>query len=245
MLLAVDIGNTATKFGVFDGDTAVENIVIATRRNASADDLARMVADRISGVTGSIVSSVVPEINDAMRVFLAEATGSEPRFVAKTDDLGLTFNFSIETTGTDRLVNSFAAAELHGTPCIAISFGTATTIDVVSKDRRYLGGLIAPGPKTSAKALELVTSKLPNVDIVDTANVISATTEGAIQAGILYAQVGLIETVIPQMKLQIGKDAKTIATGGFAPLFAAKCGSIDVVEPDLTLLGLKMLYSRA
>lgn len=245
MLLAVDIGNTAIKFGRFDGDTLVENIAISTDRDAASEELAAAVNDRLEHVTDAIVSSVVPELNDAMRSFLARLTGREPRFVKATDDLGLSHSFATETFGTDRLVNAFAAAETYGAPSIAISFGTATTIDAVGKDREYLGGLIAPGPKVAAKALELVTSKLPEVRIEAPANVVNTTTESSIQAGILYSLIGLVESVVPRIRAEIGEDAKVIATGGFAALIAAKCLSIDHIEPDLTLLGLKMLYSRA
>ncbi|HTH51383.1 MAG TPA: type III pantothenate kinase [Pyrinomonadaceae bacterium] len=242
MLLAIDIGNTAIKCGVFDGDILISKFVVKTK-DYDADELHALIAHHLDPVPkNAIVSSVVPELSATVAQVLT-TTGCEARLITSKDDLGLTRSFSGETIGTDRLVNSFAAAELHGSPCIVISFGTATTIDVVNKDREHLGGLIAPGPKANAKALELITSQLPEVEIVEPESIVNTTTEGAIQAGIFYSQIGLVETAVRHVKREIGDDAKVVATGGFASMFAAKCGVIDVVEPDLTLLGLKMLYS--
>jgi len=245
MLLAIDIGNTAIKFGVFEDGDLVKKFIIPTDAEDVLADMSRAVGENVIGKPdGVIISSVVPEF-DALIYELFLRAGIAARQIKSTDDLGLTITFPVDGFGTDRLVNSFAAAEKYGAPCIVISFGTATTIDVVNKDRQYLGGLIAPGPRASAKALELVTSKLPEVEIDEPANVINTNTVAAIQAGIFYGQIGLVETAIPHIKAEIGENAKVVATGGFAPLIADKCGSIDLIEPDLTLYGLKMLYSRA
>jgi type III pantothenate kinase len=245
MLLALDIGNTAMKFGVFEGDELVSKFVLPSSRDYGHDDLRRALTAHFTGVpTGVIFSSVVPEI-DAVVNELFLRSGIAARQVTANDDLGLTFPSAVDHVGTDRLVNSFAAAERYGVPCIVVSLGTATTIDVVNDRREYLGGLIAPGPKMSAKALDVLASKLPEVEIAEPVNIINASTVSAIQAGIFYGQVGLIDSAIPHIKAEIGGNAKVIATGGFAPLIANKCASIDTVEPDLTLYGLKMLYSRA
>jgi type III pantothenate kinase len=124
------------------------------------------------------------------------------------------------------------------------AFGTATTIDAISRDREHLGGLIAPGPATTAKALGLAASKLPEVEITEPPGVIATNTVHAIQAGILYSQLGLVERVVPDMKQEIGPDARVIATGGFAQLIAGRCRVIDVVDRDLTLKGLDLLHRR-
>jgi type III pantothenate kinase len=243
MLLAVDIGNTSIKFGLFDGGEIASTHIIPTDKDSNAAGIEAAVGDWLpQAVSGAIVSSVVPEIDNAMSEYLS-ARGST-FFVKTTDDFGLSFNFPIDEAGTDRLVNSFAAAELYGVPCIVIALGTATTIDVVSRDRELLGGLIAPGPATAARALELAASKLPEVEIAEPSGVITTNTVNAMQAGIFYSQIGLIETSIPNIKSEVGDDATVIAIGGFAPLIAEKCRSVDVIEPNLTLLGLKMLYSR-
>jgi type III pantothenate kinase len=244
MLLAVDIGNTSIKFGLFDGDEIASTHIIPTVRNSTAADIAAATDAWLPGnLSAAIVSSVVPEL-DATIVEFLENRAPTFALVRATDDLGLAHNFPIDDAGTDRLVNAFAAAELHGVPCVVIAFGTATAIDAISRERGHLGGLIAPGPATSAKALGLVASKLPEVEIAEPPFVIATTTENAIQAGIFYSQIGLVESAVAHIKNEIGCDAKVVATGGFAPLIAAKCRSIDLVEPNLTLLGLKMLYSR-
>jgi len=233
------------KFGVFDGETLVSKFVIPTRRDYTAAEIAAEISGRIpSGIEGSILSSVVPEVNESLDTFLFQAVGRSARLVKATDDLGLSINFPVGDAGTDHLINSFAAAEIYGVPCIIVAFGTATTIDVVNREREHRGGLIAPGPRATAKALEIITSKLPEVEIHEVPKVISTNTIDAVRSGIFYSQVGLVNTAIPHIRSEIGDDAKVIATGGFAPLFADSCRFIDHVEPDLTLLGLKMLYSR-
>jgi type III pantothenate kinase len=243
MLLAVDIGNTSIKFGLFDDGEIASTHITHPPNAREADGIAAAVGSWLpKTVSGAIVSSVVPEIDAAMGEYLSTRTSAY--FVKTSDDFGLSFRFPIDGAGTDRLVNSFAAAELYGVPCIVIAFGTATTVDAVGRDREFLGGLIAPGPATTAKALGLAASKLPEVEIAEPPNVINTNTIQSIQAGIFYSQIGLVEAAIPNVKSEIGDDAKVIATGGFAPLIADKCRSVDFVEPNLTLLGLKMLYSR-
>jgi type III pantothenate kinase len=245
MLLAIDIGNTAMKFGVFDGDELRSKFVLPTHSSDVPAELRRTLDCNLAKTPNAVIfSSVVPGVDAAVSEFFLR-TGITARQIKTTDDFGLNLTFPVDGFGTDRLVNSFAAAEIYGAPCIVIAFGTASTIDAVDQDRAYLGGLIAPGPRTSAKALKMVTSKLPEVEVNEVTTVINTDTMTAIQAGVFYSQIGLVETAIPRIKAEIGADAKVVATGGFAPLLADKCHSIGIVEPDLTLYGLKMLYSRA
>ncbi len=244
MFLAVDIGNTSIKFGLFDGDEIVSTHILPTIRNITAADIGEATRAWLpNDLSAAIISSVVPEL-DAPIVEFLERHAAKVALVRTTDDFGLTYNFPIDEAGTDRLVNAFAAAELYGAPCVVVAFGTATAIDAVTREREHIGGLIAPGPATTAKALELAASKLPEVEIAEPPGVIATNTVHAIQAGIFFSQIGLVEAAVPRIKTEIGDDAKVVATGGFAPLIAAKCRSIDVVEPNLTLIGLKMLYSR-
>jgi type III pantothenate kinase len=245
MLLAIDVGNTAMKFGVFDGDELRAKFVVPTQLANMSAELKRSLDQNLGESPDAVIfSSVVPEADTVLNELFLRS-GLAARQVTTQDNFGLTFNFSVDSFGTDRLVNSFAAVEMYGAPCIVIAFGTATTIDVVNKDREYLGGLIAPGPRTSAKALAMSTAKLPEVEITEPAHIVNGDTRSAIQAGIFYSQIGLVDNAIPRIKAQIGDASKVVATGGFAPLLADKCRSIDIVEPDLTLYGLKMLYSRA
>lgn len=244
MLLAVDIGNTSIKFGLFAGDEIASTHVIPTIRNSSSADIRAAVDDWLpKEVCAAAISSVVPELDTAIVEYL-EGRAESVTLVRTDDDLGLTYRFPIDEAGTDRLVNASAAAELYGLPCIVIAFGTATTIDAVSREGEHLGGLIAPGPATTAKALALVASKLPDVEIAEPPGVIATNTVNAIQAGIFYSQVGLIERAVPDIKQLIGAGAKVVATGGFAQLIAAKCGTIDVIDRDLTLKGLNLFHKR-
>jgi len=245
MFLAIDIGNTSIKFGVFEGDRLVSKFAIPTKREYDAAALGEIVNGRlVERFTDSLISSVVPEVDAALAEFVSNAFGIEARFVRTSDDFGLTFKFPVDETGADRLINSSAAAEKYGVPCVVVAFGTATTIDVVDRNREYRGGLIAPGPATTAKAVQIAASKLPEVEIVEPPNLIGTTTVTAIQSGIFYSQIGLIDAAIPHIKAEIGDDAKVIATGGFARLIAERSKSIDVIDEELTLDGLRMLHKK-
>ena len=245
MLLAIDIGNSAVKFGVFDGDKLSSKFSIPTKRDYSVDEIAREVNDRLPhAVDAAVICSVVPEIQNAMTGFVSESFKIKPRFVRSTDDLGLKANFSVATTGVDRSVNSSAAAEKYGVPCIVVSFGTATTIDVVSRDREYLGGLIAPGVTVSARALSLATSKLPEVEVRKPIGVIAQTTETAIQSGIVYGHIAMVQGLLRQVMTELGTRPKVIATGGSAELLAPEIDLIDIVDSDLSLAGLNLIYEK-
>lgn len=245
MLLCVDIGNSSIKFGVFDDDKITSKFSIPTERNYSAAEISSEIGDRLSHLVRSgVVCSVVPEAEPAVKQYLTDSFSVEPRIVRSTDDLGLKINFSVETTGADRLVNSFAAAEKYGVPCIVVSFGTATTIDVVNKDREYLGGLIAPGMKVNAKALSLAASKLPEIDITKPNKVIAQTTENAIRSGIVYGQIAMVQGLLRRAIDELGTEPQIVATGGFAHMLASEIKLIDTIDADLTLEGLNLLYQR-
>jgi type III pantothenate kinase len=246
MLLAIDIGNSAIKFGVFDGDKLTSKFSIPTDRELTAKRLAQQIGDRIGEqIDDAIVCSVVPEVDDAVGQFIKSTFQIDARFVSSTDNLGLTINFDVETTGTDRLVNSFAAAEKYGAPCVVVSFGTATTIDVVNAKREYLGGLIAPGMKVNAQALAIAASKLPEVELNKPAHVIAQTTENAIKSGIVYGQIEMIKGLLRKVASEIGDKPKVVATGGWAEMMAAEIDQIDIVGQDLLLLGLSLIVTRA
>ncbi len=146
--------------------------------------------------------------------------------------------------GTDRIVNSFAAAAKYGVPCIVCSFGTALTIDVVNDDRVLIGGIIAPGINTLTKALHLNTSQLPDVSLEKPRKVIQNTTVGSMRSGVFYGYLGLVKGLITRIKNEIGDDPKIIATGGSAPLMAENLGCISVVDENLLLDGLRLLHER-
>jgi type III pantothenate kinase len=246
MLLAIDIGNTNTKLGVFDLENLTTKISIPTTREITPNALGEILADKITQpIDAAIISSVVPEVDDAFSEFITAQYNVEPIFVRHDLDFGLKINYQPPgDTGADRLVNAFAAVEKYGAACIVCSFGTAMTIDVVNAQRKLTGGLIAPGINALAAALKLTTSKLPEVAIEKPASVIQNTTVGAIQSGVVYGYFGLVNGLLTAVKKEAGDDLKTIATGGFAQMIAENTAQIDVVDKDLTLEGLRRLYAR-
>lgn len=246
MLLAVDIGNSCIKVGVFDGEVLASKLSVPTIPTATSAALAKVLHDKLpSGITVAIVSSVVPELDAAMRGFIIERFRLDPRWVTNDLDFGFAIDYRpLSDAGSDRLVKTFAAVEKYGEPCIACSFGTALAIDIVTADRRLVGGLIAPGMQTLSKALDITTSRLPEVEIARPDRVIQNTTVGSIQSGITYGYFGLVEGLLKRIKAEIGDDSRVIATGGFASMVAQNCGCIDVVDEELMLEGLRMLADR-
>ena len=244
MLLCVDIGNSSIKFGVFDNETLTTKFSIPTKRDHTPTTLAEEIGDRLSpNIDNAILCSVVSELDSTFADYISRFLHAEPRFVRTSDDFGFTVDFPIYTTGADRLVNASAAARKYGVPVIVVSFGTATTIDVVNSRREYLGGVIAPGIKVSAKALSLETSKLPEVEIEVPKKVIATTTQTAIQSGIVLGHVAMIEGLLKRVIDELGERPKIIATGGFAQLLAGEIDALDTVDSDLTLEGLQMLHT--
>jgi type III pantothenate kinase len=244
MLLAIDIGNTSTKFGVFDRDALVSKLSIATIKNAAADDLANAIGNDLpQNITAAIVSCVVPELENPLGDFLTKRFSIKPVFVDTSFDFGLTVRYkTIATLGVDRLITASAAAAKYGVPCIVCSFGTATTIDAVNSAREYLGGIISPGLKTMAEALHLKTSKLPEVEIARPKSIIGDTTYSSIQSGIFYGYVGLVDGIILRMTAELGEKPQIIATGGFADTIADECKQIQITDENLLLEGLQIIH---
>lgn len=246
MLLAVDIGNSNIKFGIFDADQLTSRFSLPTKPNLSADAL-KSTFDNYHdlSISSAIVCSVVPEAERHLSEFLRGYFGIEPVFVRNDFDFGLKINYEpLSAAGTDRLVNSFAAAQKYGVPCIICSFGTATTIDIVDKHWTLIGGIIAPGMGTMAKALNQRTARLPLVRIAEPASVVGTTTAAAIQSGIFYGHISMVEGLIDMIEDEIGDKPKVIATGGFSELIARSTDRIDLVNENLTFEGLKTIHLK-
>ena len=253
MLLAIDCGNTNVVFAVCEGETIRGTWRAATDVRRTADEyavwLTQLMAlsglDR-SAIDGVIIASVVPEAlfnlkTLARRYFNCEALvvgddGVDTGVKAKVD--------RPEEVGADRIVNVAAARGLYGTPLIIIDFGTATTFDIVDSDGDYAGGVIAPGINLSLEALRLATAKLPGVAIRRPASVIGKSTVPAMQSGIFWGYVGLIEGLVSRIRAEMGVAAGVVATGGLAPLFQEATPVIDRVDADLTLRGLAIIHAR-
>jgi len=246
MFLAVDIGNSAIKFGIFDVDTLLSKSSIPAKRDYTNDEILAAADGSLDlPVDSSLICSVVPELDDAIGILIAEKCGVDARFVTNDLDFGLTINYRpLESAGADRLVNSFAASQKFGAPCVVCSFGTATTVDVVDADRVLLGGLIAPGMSTMAKALHLNASRLPEVTPEKPLSLIAANTIDSIRSGVFFGQVSMIEGIIERIAGQMGEKPTVVATGGFAQMIADETGSIDIVDENLLLEGLNLLARR-
>jgi type III pantothenate kinase len=251
MLLAVDVGNTNIVFALFEGDKTIHQWRMNTSEVSQAGhilssfnnilDEKSLVSDDI---IGGVVGSVVPRVNNNIAAFFKEL-GIKPFYVgAAATNIGLDIKVDTPSeVGADRIANVIAAYALEKGPSIVIDFGTATTFDVVAADGAYLGGLICPGIKLSLKALHDATAKLPHVAFKEpeSKSLIGKTTQEHIQFGIYWGYVSMIEGLISRYKNERGK-CLVIATGGLARSLAHNCKAIDVVDQDLTLQGLRLVY---
>ncbi len=246
MILAIDIGNSSTKLGVFDDENLVKRLTIPTIRSKTAVEIYDSLQDEIKGQFSAVViSSVVPELNASFGELGEKYFNQTPIFVNYTFDFGFKINYDPpENAGADRLVAAFAACEKYGAPVIVCDFGTATTIDAVNSKNEYLGGIITPGINTLSEALFIRTSKLPRVEIRKPATVIGNSTVGSIQSGIFYGYIGLTEGILRRMIIELGEKPKIVATGGFAKLIAESCDLIEIVDENLVLEGLRLIYER-
>lgn len=246
MFLAVDIGNTAIKFGIFDGDHLLSRSSIPAKRNYTNEEIIAVVDTSLDlPVDRAMICSVVPELDETIAILVAEKCGVDPVFVLNDMDFGLKINYApLSAAGSDRLVNTFAASQKYGVPCIVCSFGTAMTVDVVNSNKELLGGIIAPGMETMAKALHANASRLPEVSIEKPPSVIANKTVDAIRSGIFYGQMGMIDGIVRRISDELGEKATVIATGGFASTVEDESSVIDIVDENLLLEGLNLLFHR-
>jgi type III pantothenate kinase len=242
MLLAIDIGNTLTKFGIFENDTLRRRMAVPTVRRQTADEIYH---PEIQNVHDVIISSVVPELKNAYREFSQKYFHLEPLFVDSSFDFNLKIKYNPpEKLGVDRLTAAFAAVEKYGAPCVVGDFGTATTIDAVNSRREFLGGIIAPGMQTMSEALFLKTSQLPQIKIRKPASVIGNSTAKAIESGTYFGYIGLVDGIVERMIAELGEMPQIVATGGFAKLIAETSETIAIVDDDLMLDGLRLVYEK-
>lgn len=246
MILTVDIGNSSIKFGIFDKVNLVSRFSIPTVRTITADEINSQISDKFdSKISAIIISSVVPELRKAFQNLGEKFFDVSPIFVDWTFDFGLKFKYSPpENLGVDRIVAAFAAVEKYGKPCIVCDFGTATNIEVINSKGEYLGGTIVAGINLLAEALHRRTSKLPLVELAKPEKVIGNSTIFCIQSGIFYGYVGLTEGIIKRMIDELGEKPKVIATGGYANLIAESAKIIEIVDENLMLEGLRLIYEK-
>lgn len=244
MILTIDIGNSSTKFGVFDGEKLTNKITIPTVRETSSDSIYSQIKDQTSSeFSAIIISSVVSELYLTYQELGENIFNVKPFFADHTFDYGYSLDyFPPENCGSDRLVGAFAGVEKYGTPVIVCDFGTATTIDAVNSDNEFLGGIIAPGMNILADALFQKTSKLPKVEIKKPESVFGNTTIISIQSGIFYGYIGLVDGILLKMIDELDENAKIIATGGLASIIAEESQLIEIIDDKLMLDGLRLVY---
>jgi type III pantothenate kinase len=250
MLLAIDIGNTNIVVGVFDGEKLKATWRLGTDVHKLEDEYAALLLNLLSmkglafaDIDNAIISSSVPPLVTVFEELCRRYFEVTPMVVGPGIKTGV--RISIENpreVGADRVVNAAAAHKLYGGPLIVIDFGTATTLDAVSEEGDYLGGAIAPGIVISSEALFEHAAKLPRVELVRPQKAIGRSSVSAMQSGIVFGYVGLIEGIVARMQKELGGTAKVIATGGLANIIASETGVVDAVELDLTLVGLRLIY---
>lgn len=250
MLLAIDVGNTQTHLGAFDGPRLAEHWRFATDDSDTADELATRISALLSlrglsltAVSATAVSSVVPRLSVEYQRMTPPYLGHECLMVAPGVKTGMPVRLdNPHELGADRLVNAVAAYTRVRGACAVVDFGTAITVDAISDSGEYLGGAIAPGVQISMEALAERAARLPEVDFAEPLTAIGRTTQASLQAGMIYGFAGAIDSISSRVNAELGGQAHFIATGGMASSIVPHCASIDEVDDLLTLKGLRLIY---
>ena len=256
MLLAIDIGNTNIVLGVFDGERLQVSWRLATMRDRTSDELGVWVAQLfqhsridIAKVDGIAVSSVVPPLTRTATTMVDRYFKVKPLIVDGDTRTGMPVLYENPSeVGADRIVNGVGAYERYGRssvrPVIVVDFGTATTFDAITAKGEYLGGVICPGIQISADALFQRAARLPRIDVRKPKQVIGRTTISSMESGLFYGYVGLVEGLVQRIRGELGSSAVCVATGGLADVIAPETKTIEDVDPELTLRGLRIVWER-
>ncbi|HVF50674.1 MAG TPA: type III pantothenate kinase [Pyrinomonadaceae bacterium] len=252
MLLVVDVGNTNTSLGVYEGERLAAHWRLTTARARTVDEygvharnLFALAGIDFQAITGVAIASVVPPLNFTLKRMSEVYFRQTPLFIDNTTDTGLEILYQPPSdVGADRIVDAVAARAKYGAPCIVVDFGTGTTFDAINARGQYLGGVIAPGINISADALFERAARLPRVLIARPAQVIGSSTVGSIQSGLFYGYVGLVDGILRRMLEELGGTTHVIATGGLAPLIATGVELIQTIDDTLTLEGMRLIYER-
>jgi type III pantothenate kinase len=254
VLLAADVGNTQTHFGVFDDGRLVEHWRVATEAGATADELASLVAGLLAlreigfdAIAGAIVSSVVPQLTPGYAEMSERYLRTPCLVVGPGVRTGMEIRLeNPRELGADRLVNAVAAYARFGAACAVVDFGTAVTFDAVSGDGAYLGGVIGPGVAISMEALAERAAKLPPIELGEPpgepGGVIGRSTQASLRSGIVYGFAGAVDAIARRVQRELGTDASFVATGGHARAIVPYCEMIDEVDDLLTLTGLRLIW---
>ncbi len=252
MLLVIDVGNTNTVLGVFEGKDLRSQWRLTTNRTQTADEYGILIRtlftlDGIQSgqIDGIMVSSVVPPLNSVIEEMATKYFHLEAVFLGPGARTGMAIHYeNPQEVGADRIANSVAAFEKCGGPCVVVDFGTAITFDAVSAKGEYLGGVIAPGIGISSEALFQHAARLPRVEIREPQRVIGTNTVCSMQSGLFYGAVGLVDGILDRLRAVLGEKTRVIATGGQASLVAAASKYRPPVDLSLTLEGLRIIYER-
>ncbi|WP_019633036.1 type III pantothenate kinase [Actinomadura atramentaria] len=257
MLLTIDVGNTNTVLGLFEGEEVIEHWRINTDPRRTADEIAVVLQGLVqqsplladTDISGIALCSTVPSVLHEMREMCRRYYGDVPAVIVEPGvKTGVPVRMdNPKEVGADRIVNALAAVHLHGGPAIVVDFGTATTFDAVSSRGEYVGGAIAPGIEISIDALSARGAQLHKIELVRPRSVIAKNTVEALQSGIIFGFAGQVDGLVERMSEELAEDpaeVTVIATGGLAPLVLEESRSIDEFEPWLTLVGLRLIYER-
>ena len=247
MLLAVDVGNTQTVFGLFEGDELREHWRVATERNRSGDELGALYGNFLDfeRVDGIALASTVPQLHRSYEELAKDYARTELLELGPGVKTGVPIRYDDpREVGPDRIANAVAAVERYGSPCIVVDFGTSTNFDVVSAEGEYVGGVLAPGIEVSMDALFQRAARLFKVDFVEPPSVIAKNTASSLQSGLVYGFAGQVDGIVERIRGELGAEAQTVATGGLADLIVPHARTLDRVDPFLTLEGLRLVWER-
>ena len=247
-LLAIDVGNTQTVFGLFEGGELRDHWRVATERNRSGDELGALYASflDLSAVEGIALASTVPQLHRSYEDFAKEYAKVELLDIGPGVRTGVPIRYDDpREVGPDRIANAVAARERHGAPSVVVDFGTSTNFDVINAAGEFAGGVLAPGVEISMDALFARAARLPRVPFVAPERVISQTTVAALQSGLVYGFAGQVDAIVGRIKDELDVEGvPVVATGGLADLIAPHSRSITVVDQELTLHGLRLVWER-
>jgi len=250
MLLVVDVGNTQTHLGAFDGERLVEHWRFATVRQSTADEVGAALQNllalrglKFEDLSASIVSSVVPQLGPEWESAAQRYLDHRMVVVGPGVKTGMPIRMeNPRELGADRLVNAVAAYERFDSACVVVDFGTAITYDAISDAGEYLGGIISPGIEISIDALAQRAAKLPKVDLVAPRSVIGKSTVDAIRSGVVFGFAGQVDGIVGRLREELGPETEAIATGGLAEIVVPHTESIDAIDDLLTLTGLRLIH---
>jgi type III pantothenate kinase len=253
MIIALDVGNTNIKTGIYDGREMTQYVRFSTDMRKTSDEYGLMLLQflalkgiRTGDIEAAVVSSVVPSINFTIEHMCRTYFDFEPLMVGPGVKTGLNIRYdNPREVGADRIACAVAAYELYGGPVIVVDFGTATTFNTISADGEFLGGAIMPGIKLSTEALVASAAKLPRIELVKPDSAINRTTVGNMQSGVIFGYAGAVDSLAARMRQEMGDPAaQVVATGGFARLIAPESKTISRLNGSLALEGLRIIYER-